>query len=103
MKLHEIISTNEDLQKSVLFEVCQPYLKSLKLYYENIFDSKVIVMVTSITNATCYVKFVSSENYLESIYDFLGVNYIEEDQNNEDFNEDLFCEYETINSNSFFL
>lgn len=103
MKLHEIISTNEDLQKSILFEFCQPYLKSLKTYYEKQFNSKVIVMVTSITNTTCYVKFVSSDDFLESIYDFLGVNYIEEDQNNKDFNEDLFCEYETINANSYFL
>ena len=104
MKLHEIITINEEPHKTVLYELCQPYLKSLKKYYQNYFDSRdIIVMVSNVTNSTCYVKFCCPENFEQSVLDYLCVNYVETDRENENFNEDLFCQYETINFNSFYL
>lgn len=106
MKLHEIITTNEDPQKSILYELCQPYLKSLEIYYRRLYCEDCILMVTDVMNAAQYVKFVPESNFIEAIDDYLneginyGSNFIEIPEN---INDDYINAAETINFNSKYL
>jgi hypothetical protein len=103
MKLHEIITSNENHNQSLLIEKLIPYKKSLSVYYTDYFCSEPILMVTDVFNACQYGKIVSSDDFDESICAYLEVDYIETDENNPDFDFDLFAEYETICFNSISL
>ena len=106
MKLYEIIQTNEDDTKSILYELCAPYLKSLETYYRRNFGEPVILMVTSVMNACQYVKFVPESDFMEAIDRFLdngivtGPGFVEIPDN---LSDDDFNEAETINANSKYL
>jgi hypothetical protein len=63
MKTIDLIKENEVECLSVLFEVMQPKLKSLYIYYKSLYFSEPILLGTSVTNATCYVKIVSENDY----------------------------------------
>ena len=96
MKLHEIIEINAEDQKSVLIETMLPYKKSLTTYFENEFNtSDLIMMVTSVTNATSYGKIVPAAEFHDAIE-----AWINEPVNFEDTDSDNFAEYETICANS---
>jgi hypothetical protein len=99
MKLHEIIETNKDPQKSILWESIQPYINSLNTYYSEEFNAEPILMVTDVMNAAQYVKIVSCEEFKEAIAEYIGCS-VEEMQEQEN---EHFAQYETINFQSTFL
>ncbi len=103
MNLSEIIETNEIHTISISTEQLIKYKKSLLVYYTDLFCCEPILMVTDVFNVGSFAKIVPSSEFNEAIYAYMGVPYIEQDENEEGFNEDLFAQYETINFNSIFL
>ena len=103
MKLHEIIEINEDHEKSILIEKIVPYKKMLYTYFQRQFSSEPMLMVTEVSNAAQYAKIVPIGEFAEAIYAYMGVGYVVEDPEEEDFDEDLFAQYETICFNSVSL
>jgi len=99
MKLHEIISTNEVSTNSILIEKLLPYKKQLYVYYKDLFCCDPVLMVTMVSNAVQYAKIVPSNEFMESICEYLEVDYIDE----EDTENDNFSAYEEINFNSRML
>jgi len=96
-KLFEIIEINEDDQKSLLIELMVPYKRSLVTYFEDYFcTNDLILMVTSVTNATSYGKIVPASDFYDAVCAYLQVDYIDE----EDTESDIFGYYETICANS---
>jgi hypothetical protein len=87
MLRHEIIEKNEVENSSILYELVHPYLRSLNTYFKDLWCDEVIVMVTSVSNACQYVKFVTASEYIEAL---------------EAWTKDE-CEQETISANSKFL
>jgi hypothetical protein len=72
MKLHEIISINEDYKKSILIELMVPYKESLLTYYNNFFNCPPCLIIISITNATSYGKIVPIEEFNEAILEYIS-------------------------------
>ena len=103
MKLHEIIEINEDHEKSILIEKMIPYKKMLNIFFNRDFTSEPMLMVTSVSNAAQYAKIVPAGEFTEAVYAYMGVGYVVEDSEEEDFDEDLFAQYETICFNSRLL
>ena len=97
LKLHEIIELNEDITKDILIELLLPYKKSLLTYYNDLFLSEPVLMVTMVSNAVQYGKIVPSAEFTEAL-----IEYIEDPDCMEEDNEN-FCEYETISFNSIML
>jgi hypothetical protein len=102
MKLFEILEYNEHPTKSVLIECMIPYKMSLKTIFKRQFSDP-LIMVTSVTNTSSYGKILNACDLIDGIYAFLEVPYIETDSESPYFDEDLFCEYETICANSISL
>jgi len=98
MNLSEIIKSNLNPTDSILIELLIPYKKMLGLYYSDLFGCEPILMVTSVSNACQYGKIVPSDEFSEAVYEWMGVDYVDED----DTESDDFCEYETICANSQF-
>ena len=65
--------------------------------------SEPVLMVTAVMNAVQYGKIVPAGEFGEALYAHLGVSYVEEDDSEEGFDADLFCEYETVCFNSIML
>jgi len=103
MKRHEIITTNSEPTTSIEYGTLQPYLKSLYVYYKDLFNCEPILMVTDVFNAAQYAKIVPSNEFLDALCEYMGVPYIVVEQDADDFNEELFSQYETINFNSVLL
>ena len=103
MKLHEIIEINEDHEKSILIERMIPYKKMLNIFFNRDFTSEPLLMVTSVFNAAQYGKIVPAGEFMEAVYAYMGVCYVETDEEEEGFDEDKFAEYETICFNSISL
>ena len=104
MKLHEIIEQNNANEtNSILVETLVPYKKQLLTWFTNEFIGEPMLMVVSVFNACQYAKIVDEFEFSEAINKYLGVDYIETDSNDPNFNSDLFCDYETICSNSMVL
>jgi len=102
MNLSEIIIQNEKVTESIEYGQLHPYLKSLYIYYKNYFFDEPILMVTDVMNTCQYARIVPSNEFTESICDYLQVDSIVENKE-EGFDEDIFAQYETINFNSKFL
>jgi hypothetical protein len=98
MKLSEIIAQNKKVDESILYEMIQPYLKSLYVYYKDLFCSEPVLMVTDVTNASQYCRIVDSNDFSEAICDYIGIDFEPEDQESDDF-----AYYESICFNSKFL
>jgi hypothetical protein len=98
MNLSEIIAQNEKADESILYELIHPYLKSLYVYYKDLFCSEPILMITDVTNAAQYGRIVSSNEFSEAICDYIGIDLEPEDQESDDF-----AMYESICFNSKFL
>jgi hypothetical protein len=97
MTRQEILALNEEATKSILFELVHPYLKTLYIYYKDLFGCEPILMVTSVSNACQYVKIVPLNEFLETLCEYLeDYNCIDEDSEN-------FAAFETINFNSRLL
>lgn len=99
LKLHEIIELLEAPGNSVLIELMQPYFKSLRTYYrENStrFKPELILMVTSITNATSYARIESVDEFTEALEEYINTMDLETEEEREN-------ERETINFNSRML
>jgi hypothetical protein len=97
MKLHEIIEINGEDKKSVLIETMAKYKNSLRVYFEDYFCTKdLILMVTSVTNATSYGKIVPASEFSDAVDAWMSPNIV----NLEDIESDEFAEYETICANS---
>lgn len=71
MKLHEIITINSDVEKSILFESILPYKRALYTYYKREFNCEPVLMVTDVFNAAQYVKIVPCNELTEAIYEYL--------------------------------
>lgn len=97
MKLHQILTLNEVPTQSILFDKLQPYLKSLYVYYKDMFCCEPVLMVTDVCNAAQYVKIVPSNELNEAICEYLE-NYTCDNSENENF-----CHFETIHFNSRLL
>jgi hypothetical protein len=98
-----IIEANNKQDQSILFESLHPYLKSLYIYYKDLFGCEPVLMVTDVFNACQYAKIVPANDFNEAINAYLNVSYIEVEQDNKNFDSDLFAQYETINFNSKML
>jgi hypothetical protein len=96
LKLYEIVKINESLTDSILIELLIPYKNSLLTYYNSLFCSEPILMVTSVSNAAQYGKIVPIDDFDECLNAFIdgGENNFPYD------NEDRQAEYETISFNS---
>lgn len=93
MKLHEIISNMEnDHETALLYDVIAPYKKLLYFYFKDQFGCEPILMVTSVTNCTQYVKIVPANEFSDALY-----HWIESMELNK---EDADIEGETISFNS---
>ena len=101
-KLFEIIDRNDN-NFYVSYENQKMYIKSLYTYYKDYFNCEPIGLITNVTNNSCVMRIVSENEFDEAIYEEMGVHYVETDERNPHYNEDLFCEYETINANSRLL
>jgi hypothetical protein len=97
MKLYEILALNEVPTKSLLFDEMQPYLKSLYVYYKDMFCCEPVLMVTDLFNAAQYVKIVPSNDFNEAICEYLE-DYACNNEENENY-----AYFETINFNSRLL
>ena len=98
MNLSDIIAQNEKADESILYELIHPYLKSLYVYYKDLFCSEPVLMVTDVMNAAQYCRIVDSNELTDAICDYLGL-----DSEPEDTESDEFSYYETICFNSKFL
>lgn len=99
MKLHEIIKALENPESSVLIEVMQPYFKSLRAYYTahgTRFNSELILMVTSVTNATAYARIEPADEFSEALEQYIDTMELETEEEKEQ-------EREVIGSQSIFL
>jgi hypothetical protein len=94
----QIIAFNNDAQKSILFESMHPYLKSLYVFYKDLFCCEPVLMVTNVFNAAQYVKIVSSNEFQEAACDYIGCE-VYEIQNDDNF----LSQFENINFNSKLL
>jgi len=103
MKLHEIIAQNENHTESINIAFLLPYKKSLLVYYKDFFCSEPVLMVTDVFNAVQYGKMVPSGEFYEAVCAYLDVDYINKDQDDPNFDADLFAQYETIAFNSTIL
>ena len=72
MKLHEIIQTNDELDKAILTEELFKYRRSLLTYYKTYFTSEPMLMVVSVTNACQYALIVPSDEFYEALESYLG-------------------------------
>ena len=97
MNLTQIITANEDSTTSIEFSQINKYKKSLYTYYKNLFCCEPILMVTNIFNAAQFCKIVPSNEFTESICQYLDVDYIDES------NEEIFSQYENICFNSLLM
>ena len=94
LKLHEIIELNEKPHTSILIELLIPYKYSLYTYYKDYFCGEPVLMVTCVCNAVQYGKIVSSQDFTDSVIDWINdPDCIDEESEN-------FGEYETICFNS---
>lgn len=102
MKLHEIIDFHEtqsvDLESTMLLELILPYRKSLKTYFTDLWQCEPVVMVTSVFNAAQYGIIVPSNDFTEAVQEFA-----ENRSDNEDTDEDVSNDIESINFDSTFL
>lgn len=99
LKLYEIIELLETPGNSVLIELMQPYFKSLRTYYrENStkFKPELILMVTSVTNATSYARIEPVDEFNEALEEYINTMDLETEEEREN-------ERETINFNSRML
>ena len=104
MKLYEIIEINDNCPTSgILYELLVKYKKSLYIYYKDFFRSEPILMGCMVSNAVQYAKIVPSSELYEAICDYMAVPFVIENKEDDEYNEDVFCEYETICANSVFL
>jgi hypothetical protein len=90
----EFINLNKDSKTSIEYGKVHPILKSLYIYYKDLFCCEPVLMVTDVFNAAQYVKIVPSNEFHEAIE-----MYLEGDKNEE------LRQYttETINFNSKLL
>jgi hypothetical protein len=98
MNLSDIIAQNEKADESILYELIHPYLKSLYVYYKDLFCSEPILMITDVTNAAQYCRIVDSNDFSDAVCDYLGL-----DSEPDDTESDDFAMYESICFNSKFL
>ena len=94
----QIIAFNNDAQKSILFESVHPYLKSLYVFYKDLFCCEPVLMVTDVFNAAQYVKIVPSNEFQEAACNYIGCEVCEI-QNDDNF----LSQFENINFNSKLL
>lgn len=99
MELHEIITINEDDDKSILTELLVPYKRSLLAYYRAYFGCEPLLMVTDVFNTCSYAKIVPETGLHDAICAYLGVDDIDI----EDTESDNFAAYGTICANSISL
>jgi hypothetical protein len=92
MNLSEIIQNNNKPQTAIEYGTIHPYLRSMYVFYKDLYLCEPVLMVCSITNNSSYVKIVSSNEFTESICDYIGCE-IHELQNSDDY----LSEFETIN------
>lgn len=86
MKLHEIIKTLEEPNNSVLVETMQPYFKSLRAYYSangTRLNSELVLMVTSITNATAYARIEPADEFSEALEQYINTMELETEEERE--------------------
>lgn len=102
MKLHEIIDAN-DSGKYVSFESYTKYIHSLYVYYNNYFVGEPAALIINVTNAGGVMKIVDSNYFHEEVLTELNVDYVAMSKDEEEFDEDLFAQYENICANSMFL
>lgn len=98
LNLNDIIKLNNDKTTSINYESLQPYLKSLNVYYKYTFGCDPILMITDVMNACSYAKIVSSNEFNESVCDYIECE-LHEIQNNDDY----LSQFETICYNSKML
>lgn len=75
-----IIETNNKPDQSILFESLHPYLKSLYIYYKDLFSCEPVLMVTDVFNACQYAKIVPANDFDEAISLYLDTCELSEDE-----------------------
>lgn len=98
MKRIEFIELNKVHTTAIEFLNLQPIKKSLYIFYKDLFGCEPVLMVTDVFNAAQYVKIVPSNEFDESICDYIGCE-VYEIQNNDEY----LAQFETINFNSILL
>ena len=98
MRLSKLIDIfDNDHTASILWDKVSPYKKILYVYYKNLFMCEPVLLVTSLTNSTCYGRIVPENELYEAITSYLEVPYIDSDD------EEIESYYETICANSKLL
>lgn len=98
MKLNKIIETNINENVSFNYEILQPYLKSLYVFFKDHYSCEPVLMVTDVFNACSYAKIVSSNEFTESICEYLDIQCY-----NSENTQDYLMNFEQINFNSKLL
>ena len=101
LKMHELIE-NFEKNKEVLYEQIAPYKKQLFIYYSEFYGGEPVLLITTVTNSIQGCIIVPDHMLYESVTDYLG-GFIIEDENDPEYNDDLYCEYETILANSMYF
>lgn len=95
MKMYEIIDFMLDpnyLTASISYEVISKYKNSLYTYFKNYFACEPVLMVTSVTNNSTYMRIVPSNEFDEEVRWYVESSDIDI--------EDWSDEIESINFNS---
>ena len=98
LNLSDIIAQNKNVDESIEYGQLRPYLKSLYIYYKDLYCCEPVLMVTDIVNAAQYARIVPCNEFTEAICDYIGIEC--EPVNKDSY--DYAC-YEAINFNSKFL
>lgn len=95
MLLHQIITTLEPGNKSILVEKMMPYKKSLYTYFKDYYCCEPILMVTDVFNAAQYGQIVPCNEFNEAIDIYLQDSDLTDEEKEE--------QNELISFNSIFL
>lgn len=74
----EFIELNQDFKTSIEYQQAHPILKSLYLYYKDLFCCEPVLMVTDVFNSAQYIKIVPSNEFMEAIDCYLDGDVNEE-------------------------
>lgn len=98
MKMYEIIDVMLDADKehlSVEYEQIAKYKRSLYKYFKDYFCCEPVCMVTSVTNNSCYMRIVPSNEFAECVECWINDSL---DENDTD--EDIEAHREYIDASS---
>ena len=94
----EFYQINQESRNSIEYSNLYPIMKSMYIFYKDLFNCEPVLMVTDVMNAAQYIKIVPSNEFNEAVCEYIGCE-VYEIQNNDEY----LAQFETINFNSKLL